>query len=167
MAGAQLHRVEVTPKSLPGLIDTRGESIRRQLLSDHDFKVTEVRSITGFLVFADLSINQQQQMVNDLFCDPIIEHGRVNSQILDDEKLFPTPPDLVIQIGFKPGVTDNAAQAGLDGLQTLFPEEGMDAAVSTTMTYTFHGLPPSTDSNWLAGQLHNQMIERALITESD
>ena len=104
-------------------------------------------------------------MVSDLFCDPIIEHGAVNQYILNDTNIFPQKPDVAIQIGFKPGVTDNAAQAGLDGLKTLFPSEAEDAEVSTTMTYIFYGVPNDVDCQWLANQLHNPMIERAIISD--
>ena len=138
MTVLQPQRVEVTPKSLAGLKDTRGESIRRQLASDHDLDITEVRSITGYLVKGNFNETHHEKMVSDLFCDPIIEHGAVNQYILNDTNIFPQKPDVAIQIGFKPGVTDNAAQAGLDGLKTLFPSEAEDAEVSTTMTYIFY-----------------------------
>ena len=88
MSELPLHRVEVTPKSLEGLKDTRGDSIRRQLTNDHGVVVDEVRSIIGYLVRVDLDSNQQQQMVSDLFCDPIIEHGTINNQLLDNEQIF-------------------------------------------------------------------------------
>ena len=165
MTVLQPQRVEVTPKSLAGLKDTRGESIRRQLSSDHDLEITEVRSITGYLVKGNFNETHHEKMVSDLFCDPIIEHGTVNQYILNDTNIFPKKPDVAIQIGFKPGVTDNAAQAGLDGLKTLFPSEAEDAAVSTTMTYIFYGLPNDVDCQWLANQLHNPMIERAIISD--
>ena len=165
MTVLQPQRVEVTPKSLAGLKDTRGESIRRQLASDHDLEITEVRSITGYLVKGNFNETHHEKMVSDLFCDPIIEHGTVNQYILNDTNIFPKKPDVAIQIGFKPGVTDNAAQAGLDGLKTLFPSEAEEAEVSTTMTYIFYGVPNDVDCQWLANQLHNPMIERAIISD--
>ncbi len=165
MQTSQPKRVEVTPKSLAGLKDTRGESIRRQLASDHGLEISEVRSITGYLVKGNFNETHHEKMVSDLFCDPIIEHGVVNQYILNDSSIFPQKPDVAIQIGFKPGVTDNAAQAGLDGLKTLFPSEAKDAEVSTTMTYIFYGISDDVDCQWLANQLHNPMIERAVISD--
>ena len=165
ITASQPQRVEVTPKSLTGLKDTRGESIRRQLSSDHGLEISEVRSITGYLVKGNFNETHHQKMISDLFCDPIIEYGVVNQHILNDSNIFSQKPDAAIQIGFKPGVTDNAAQAGLDGLKTLFPSESNDAEVSTTMTYTFYGLPDDVDLQWLANQLHNPMIERAVISD--
>nr|AIE99664.1 phosphoribosylformylglycinamidine synthase (purL) [uncultured marine group II/III euryarchaeote KM3_115_D04] len=160
-----LHRIEVTPKALPGLQDTLGQSVKRQLESDHGILIDDVRSITGYLVKADLTDDQLEQMVTDLFCDPVIEHGAANSAMLDNPSLFANPPQMAIQIGFKPGVTDNAGQAGLDGLQTLFPQHTKNAEVATTMTYLFYGVPDGVHCEFLAGQLHNQMIERAALSD--
>jgi phosphoribosylformylglycinamidine synthase len=164
MEGPALHRVEVTPKAMTGLQDTRGESVKRQLASDHGIHIEQVRSITGYLVKAELSEKQSDQMISDLFCDPVIEHGAVNASMLNDPGLFAEPPEIAIQIGFKPGVTDNAAQAGLDGLRTLFPRDMENTKVATTITYLFYGVPEGVDSEFIAGQLHNPMIERAAIS---
>ena len=67
-------------------------------------------------------------------------------------------------IGFKPGVTDNRAQAALDGLQTIFPNH-QQMAVSTTIGYHFWDVPSDVDLQWLMGQLHNPLIELAKSTD--
>ena len=74
-------------------------------------------------------------------------------------------PEIAITVGFKPGVTDNAGQAGLDGLTTIFPEASDKSQVSTTMTYLFWGVPNNISPTWLTSKLHNQMIERASISD--
>tara|TARA_B100000405_G_scaffold21488_1_gene16142 strand:+ start:206 stop:3235 length:3030 start_codon:yes stop_codon:yes gene_type:complete len=161
-----VHLIEVTPRELPGLQDTRGESIRSMLSADHNLTIETVRSITGYQVKAKLSAEQLLQSLQDLFTDPIIEQGTVNNSLLDVSEIFPEKPDLAIMIGFKPGVTDNAAQAALDGLLTLFPDQE-DAQISTTMTYLFWGLPEDLDAHWLANTLHNPMIERAAMAKPE
>jgi len=161
VAEIPVHLVEVTPRELPGLQDTRGESVRQMLATDHNLSFGHIRSITGYQVKANLSSIQLLQSLQDLFTDPIIEHGTVNQSLLDDPTFFPTAPDLAIMVGFKPGVTDNAAQAALDGLLTLFPEQRGNANIATTMTYVFWNIPENLDLEWLAGTLHNPMIERA------
>ncbi len=166
MSTAPVHLIEVTPRELPGLQDTRGESIRGMLSADHNLSVGKVRSITGYQVKANLSPGELLQSLQDLFTDPIIEQGVANKSLLDDPTIFPTPPDLAIMVGFKPGVTDNAAQAALDGLLTLFPNQ-KDAQIATTMTYLFWDIPADTDNKWLANTLHNPMIERAAMATAD
>jgi phosphoribosylformylglycinamidine (FGAM) synthase PurS component len=166
MSGTPVHLVEVTPRELPGLQDTRGESIRSMLTADHNLSVGKIRSITGYQVKANLTSAELLQSLQDLWADPVIEHGTVNQSLLDDPSFFPDAPDLAIMVGFKPGVTDNAAQAGLDGLLTLFPHH-TEALVATTMTYLFWDLPTDTDGVWLAKTLHNPMIERAALAKAE
>ena len=166
MAQVPVHLIEVTPRELPGLQDTRGESIRGMLAADHNLNVGKVRSITGYQVKAQISPEQLLQSLQDLFTDPIIELGAANKNHLDDLSIFPQAPDLAIMIGFKPGVTDNAAQAALDGFLTLFPEQE-GAQIATTMTYLFWDLPTDLDSHWLANTLHNPMIERAAMATKE
>jgi len=166
MGSLPVHLIEVTPRELPGLQDTRGESIRSMLSADHGLSVGKVRSITGYQVKAKLSSAELLQSLQDLFTDPIIEQGSANNSLLDNHEIFPNPPDLAIMVGFKPGVTDNAAQAALDGFHTLFPEQ-KDAQIATTMTYMFWDLPSDIDEKWLAMTLHNPMIERAAMANAN
>ncbi len=163
MDDTPIHLVEVTPLELPGMQDTRGESVRSMLAADYDTSIGRIRSISGYQVKASLPAAELLQSLQDLFTDPIIEHGTINQSLLDDPTFFPDAPDLAIMIGFKPGVTDNAAQAALDGLCTLFPSQSGTAEVATTMTYLFWDLPEDLDGVWLAKKLHNPMIERAAL----
>ena len=68
-------RVEITPREGPGMRDVRGDVVRRQLAADHGLEVPQVRSITGFLLNGETSTEAIQTRVDDLFADPIIEHG--------------------------------------------------------------------------------------------
>ncbi len=125
-----VHRIEVTPK--PGMVDVRGEVVRRSLLNNHNISVDKVRSIVGFLVNSELDEEPLNEDLDVLFADPIIENATCNSPLLEDGTQFPERPDAVISIGFKPGVTDNPGSAALDGLLTLHPELGDSAAISTS-----------------------------------
>ncbi|MBQ69945.1 MAG: phosphoribosylformylglycinamidine synthase [Euryarchaeota archaeon] len=156
-------RVEVTPRQGEGMKDVRGDVVRRQLAADHNVHVSEVRSIYGFLVNGETTAEPIAQRVDDLFADPIIEHGAVNTILLATE-MFSGTPDTVITVGFKPGVTDNPGKAAKDGFTTLFPDD-KNATVATYQTYAFYGLPDEIDSQWLAGTLHNTLIERALVAD--
>jgi len=154
---------EVTTKDLEGLPDSRGENVRSMLKADHGIVVDSVRVIIGYQVRSTISDAQAQTLTYDLFADPVIELAVNDSRILDD---FSDAPEIAIQIGFKPGVTDNSAQAGLDGLTTLFPEQ-KDASVATYRTYAFWGVQESVSPSELAEKLHNPMIERASVADRD
>jgi len=158
-----LYHVEVLPRIGEGLIDSRGESIRRQLMTDHDIEVTQVRSTQGYLVKGELGNESLNRAANELFSDPVLEYVTVDASFLDNGT-FDNAPDISILIGFKPGVTDNRAQAALDGFRTLFPERS-GVEISTTLGIHFWGTPSDVDAVWLAGQLHNPLIERAVIAD--
>ena len=153
------HLFEVTNRDLDGLPDARGESVRAMLAADHGIEVAAVRVILGYQVQTNLAEAEADSMVQDLFVDPIIECGARLTRLLDD---FPEAPEVAIQIGYKPGVTDNPGQAGLDGLLTLFPHHS-EAKVATYRTYAFWGVPENIDPKHLASTLHNPMIERASV----
>ena len=162
-----VHSIEVTTRDLEGLPDARGDSVRSMLAADHDMTVGTVRVSLGYLVKAEMSQEEVARAVYDLFADPVIEHGSKDGRLLDSPEVFPTPPMVAIQVGFKPGVTDNAGQAGLDGLTTLFPHLGGQTQVATTQTYMFWDLPEGTEPAILASALHNPMIERCAIAGED
>ena len=154
---------EVTTKDLDGLPDARGESVRSMLKADHGLDVPSVRVILGYQVKSDISDEEAESLIYDLFADPVIEVGSMGSRMLDG---FPNPPEAAIQVGFKPGVTDNSGQAGLDGLTTLFPNQ-TSAMVATFATYAFWGSEDRISPDDLATILHNPMIERAAVAGRD
>lgn len=160
-------RVEVTPKQGDGMRDVRGDVVRRQLKADHGIDVTEVRSITGFLIKSSVSSSEVSARVDDLFSDPIIEDAVTDALFLTSTQHFSNVPDAAITVGFKPGVTDNPGSAAYDGFKTLFPQPEPldDASISTYQTYIFYGLPEGTSAEWLASTLHNNLIQRAVVSD--
>ena len=158
---------EVTTRELAGLPDARGDSVKGMLASNYGVEVGAIRVILRYQVKADITAEEAERAVYDLFADPVMEQGSVSGRLLDDPRIFPNAPHTVIQAGFKPGVTDNAGQAGLDGLLTIFPHLAGAAAVATSRTYAFWDVPEGVDPLWLASKLHNPMIERAAIAKRD
>ncbi len=157
------HTFEVTTRDMAGLPDSRGESIRSMLLSDHGLSIGSVRVILGYQVKAPISSEEADTLVYELFADPIIEKGSSGESLLAS---FPTPPEAAIRVGYRPGVTDNPGQAATDGFSTLFPHH-TGARIATFRTYAFWGLPDGADPDRLASALHNPMIERASVAGPD
>ena len=158
---------EVTTRELAGLPDARGDSVKGMLASNYGVEIGAIRVILRYQVKANLTEEEAERAVYDLFADPVMEQGSVSGRLLDDSSIFPDAPHSVIQAGFKPGVTDNAGQAGLDGLLTIFPHLEGAAAVATSRTYAFWDVPEGVDPLWLASKLHNPMIERAVVAKRD
>ena len=153
-----IHVFEVITRDIEGLTDARGKSIEALLSSDIGITPSEVRVILGYQVRGNLTDDECDRALYDLFADPIIEEAS-HTGVLSS---LPEPPDMAIQVGFKPGVTDNSAQAALDGLTTLF-EHHTEAIIATTKTYAIWGVDQQ-DSQKIANALHNPMIERAAIS---
>ena len=160
-----VHNVEVTPRKMEGLTDVRGDVIRRRLHSEHNLVVTNVRSIVGYQIKTTLTEEELEHSLEQLFTDPIIEQGSINSHLLDHPKIFEETPDCAIQVGFKPGVTDNSGSAALDGFKTIFPQTASTTEIATTITYVFYGVGKDIDLNWLSSQLYNNLIERVAISD--
>ena len=165
MGQVQIFNFQVATRDIEGLTDARGESIKAMLESDYSISVKSVKVILGYQVKTNITEKEAERAIYDLFADPIIEFGALNKSLIDNKKLFPKSPEIAITVGFKPGVTDNAGQAGLDGLTTIFTEASDESQVSTTMTYLFWGVPNDVSPTWLTSKLHNQMIERASISD--
>ena len=144
--------------------DVRGDVVRRQLQADHGVSVERVRSICGYLIEGETASESIAERVEDLFADPIIETAGTNINLIETDA-FTECPAAVVAVGFKPGVTDNPGKAATDGFLTLFPGD-TDARIATYITYVFYGLPESCDVEWLAGTLHNGLIERALSSDA-
>ena len=158
-------RIEVTPLQTEGMRDVRGDVVRRQLIADHGIDVGIVRSICGYLIRSKYDASSITPRVQDIFSDPIIEFGAVDTTLIHDTTFFPQAPSLCVTVGFKPGVTDNPGAAANDGFQVLFPD--VNAAISTYTTYVFTNLPETVDNAWLASTLHNPLIERAILATRD
>ena len=124
-------RVETTPKLGEGMRDVRGDSVKRQLAADHGIEIESVRSIVGFLIASEITSEDVEARADDVFADPIIEESATDQLLLTNEQLFSNSPDMIVTIGFKPGVTDNPGKAALDGFRTIFPNAGDNARVST------------------------------------
>ncbi len=159
-------RVETTPRLGESMRDVRGDSVKRQIQADHGIEISEVRSIVGYLISSDISSEQISERVDDVFADPIIEESVTDTFHLGNKDLFSNGYDMAITIAFKPGVTDNPGNAALDGFRTIFSDAGEDARISTYITYVFNGVPEGVKVDWLAKQLHNGLIERAIHSSS-
>ncbi len=159
-------RVETTPRLGESMRDVRGDSVKRQIQADHGIEISEVRSIVGYLISSDISSEQISERVDDVFADPIIEESVTDTFHLENKDLFSSGYDMAITIAFKPGVTDNPGNAALDGFRTIFSDAGEDARISTYITYVFNGVPEGVKVDWLAKQLHNGLIERAIHSSS-
>jgi phosphoribosylformylglycinamidine synthase II len=146
-------RIEVGFKK--GMRDALGEGIKKRIVEDLHINVESVRTIDVYTFDADISQQETTLLGEKLFADPVI-------QVFSDK---PLAEDFswLIEVGFKPGVTDNvggtAKKASEDILKT--PLHG----VYFSRQYLINGNITKEEVKRIAGGLlANSMIERWVIS---
>ncbi len=146
-------RIEVAFKK--GMKDALGEGVRKRIVEDLHINVDSVRTIEVYTFDADLSEKELNLLGEKLFADPVI-------QVFSDK---PLAGDFswLIEVGFKPGVTDNvggtAKKASEDILKTTLH------GVYFSRQYLINGNITEEEAERIAGGLlANSMIERWVIT---
>jgi len=147
------YRVEIGLK--PNIRDARGEKIKRRIINDLTISVDSVKTIDVYTVDGNLSKEEIEQVATGPFLDPIIQEFSVGKPLQHDF-------DWAIEVGFKPGVTDNVGRTAREAIEILLqrkfkPEEGVYASV----LYLIKGRLTREQAEWIAtGLLANTLIQR-------
>lgn len=98
------HRIELAQKlSLP---DPAGRKIRARIFNDLQLEVDDVRVGDGFIIDRQIDRMDLELISREVFLDPIINMAGI------DEPLD-IPCDWLIEVGFRPGVTDNVGRTAV------------------------------------------------------
>lgn len=107
-----IHRIEVGFK--PGVTDALGDSVTRSVAEDLGLKADRVRTVSVYTINIDFSAEELLRLGNELFADPVIQHFSLN------EPLHPHGDfDWLLEVGFRPGVTDNVGHSAAQGMQDM------------------------------------------------
>ena len=104
------HRIEVGLK--PDIRDALGEKIKRRIQDDLHILVDAVRTIEVFTVDMDLSAPDLAAVAAGPFSDPIIQEYAIDRPLA-------TAFDWLIEVGLRPGVTDNVGRTALEALSLI------------------------------------------------
>ncbi len=142
-------RIEVGFKN--GMKDALGERIKKRILEDLHINVDTVRTIDVYTIDAGISKEQVIALGEKLFADPVI-------QVFSDK---PLAQDFswLIEVGFKPGVTDNVGGTARKASEEILgiPVQG----VYFSRQYLIKGNIKQDDADLIAsGLLANGLIER-------
>ena len=148
-------RIEVGFKK--GIKDALGDSTRKRIVEDLHINVENVRTLDVYTIDADISNEQIKVLGEELFADPVIQEYSHKPLAKDFSWL--------IEVGFKPGVTDNvgatAKKASEDILKTTIK------GVYFSRQYLINGKITKEDADKIAGGLlANTLIERWVIINS-
>jgi phosphoribosylformylglycinamidine synthase II len=102
------HRIEVALK--PSLPDPTGRRMSARIASDLGLVVDNLRVADEFVIDRDLSQADLEAIVEEVFRDPVIQDAAI------DESLK-IPFDWLIEVGFRPGVTDNVGRTAREAVE--------------------------------------------------
>jgi phosphoribosylformylglycinamidine synthase len=154
-------RVEVGLKE--GIRDARGERVKREIREHLGIELDQVRTIDVYTIDADLSPEEVEAAAQGPFSDPVIQCYAVNQPLAGQF-------DVLIEVGFRPGVTDNIGRTSREAIQYLTGRPfAADEGVYTSVQYLLTGQLDETAAERIAaGFLGNGLIQRwTIIAEAD
>ncbi len=104
------HRIEVGLK--PDIRDAFGEKIKKRIQDDLHISVEAVRTIEVFTVDMELSAAELAAVAAGPFSDPIIQEYTIDRPLA-------AAFDWLIEVGLRPGVTDNVGRTALEALALI------------------------------------------------
>ncbi|BCS54671.1 phosphoribosylformylglycinamidine synthase subunit PurS [Geobacter sp. SVR] len=147
------NRIEIALKE--GVRDARGERIKREIEHFLNLPVEEVRTIDVYTVDADLSQTELEQAANGPFSDPVIQTWSLDRPLAAGF-------DYAVEVGFRPGVTDNVGRTAREAIEYLTGRpfgEGQGAFYA--VQYLLKGQLAAADVEKIAtGLLCNTLIQR-------
>ena len=145
----KLHRIEV------GIATNEG--LKNSIHSDLGFtQVEKVKLLNVYTIevgATELSSEDLKLLGQELFSDPIIEKFSINSPLASPF------PGMVIEVGFKPGVTDNIGRSATIGIKDTLSKE-VKNVYSSTQYLIYGALDEEIAESIAKDLLANALIER-------
>ena len=152
-----IQRIEVGFKK--GIRDALGEKIKKRIIEDLNVPVDNVTTIDVYTLDAedaDLPGEQLSSLGENLFSDPIIQEFGLNEPLVRDF-------DWLIEVGFKPGVTDNVGKTARDAIEDILKKK-FNGNVYTSKQYLISGNLKKEEVERVAKDLlANELIQRWFI----
>ncbi|HEY7746850.1 MAG TPA: phosphoribosylformylglycinamidine synthase subunit PurS [Desulfuromonadales bacterium] len=146
-------RIEVGLKD--GVRDARGERVRREIREHLGIDLASVRTIDVYTVDAALAEAEVLAAARGPFSDPVIQEVAVDRPLAVDF-------DILIEVGYRPGVTDNVGRTGREAIQYLTGRPfAAEEGVYTSVQYLLKGAVDEAIAERIAsGFLANGLIQR-------
>jgi len=140
---------------LPGVRDALGEKIRRRITHDLHLSVESVEVIEVYTLEGDLAGELLERIAAGPLSDPVIQRYAVNSSLASGF-------DWLIEVGFRPGVTDNVGRTATEAVKLLLGEAiNGGLKVYTSRQYLLKGNLSRREAEDIAsGLLANDLIQR-------
>ena len=148
----KIHRIEVGFKN--GIRDAAGEKIKKRIIEDLKIEVEKVNTVDVYTIDADLSESQLNFLGENLFTDPVIQEFSIDKPLVKDF-------DWLIEVDFKPGVTDNVGKTSKGAIEDILKEK-LNGEVYTSKQYLVlgKGLTRENLEKIAKDLLANELIQR-------
>ncbi len=141
--------------------DPAGQALRARLHEDLGITVADVRVIDVYAIHAALTPEELERVRVELFTDPIIQESAVNRSIARHY-------DFIIEVGFRPGVTDNVGRSSVEGIQdTLGRALAPGETVFKSRQYAVRGATRATCEAIARRALANDLIEQWVVNSAE
>ncbi len=148
------YRLEIGPR--PGASDTRGALASRQALTALGLRLAAIHTRAVYIIDAVLTATEQETVRRE-FTDAVVEISAVGR--LAPPRRF----DWLIEVGFKPGVTDNVGNTARCALRDILGRDLPESARVHTATQYFIAFPPGAGGPRQARQLAENLRANPLI----
>ena len=150
------NRIEIALRE--GVRDARGERVKRGIRQFLNIPVDDICTIDVYTVDADLNKKELEQAASGPFCDPVIQRWSIDLPL-------GVGFDYAVEVGFRPGVTDNVGRTGREALSYLTGRSlGDEEGVYYSVQYLLKGALSVPDVEKIAtGLLCNPLIQRYAI----
>ncbi len=138
-----------------GVRDARGERIKREIEHFLHLEVEEVRTLDVYTLDTDLVQDELERAAAGPFSDPVIQTWSIDRPLASGF-------DFAVEVGFRPGVTDNVGRTAREAVDYLTgrpcaPGNGVYYSVQ----YLLRGRLSLADVEKIAtGLLSNTLIQR-------
>ena len=140
--------------------DALGEKVKRRIVENLRIDVERVSTIDVFTVEGTLRKAELKQAAEGPLSDPVIQRHAINRGLAESF-------DWLIEVGFRPGVTDNVGKTATEAIELLIGKR-TPLRVYTSRQYVIHGKILRDEAERIAsGVLANDLIERYEIVEGE
>ncbi len=150
------HRIEVSLR--PSLPDPAGRRIKARIAADLGIALQDLRVADAFVIDWDLDATQLASIAEEVFRDPVIQDASL-------DKPLDIPFNWLIEVGFRPGVTDNIGRTAREAVaRTLGIDFGSGQVIYTRKLYFLRGGIVRDDADRIARDLlANDLIQTRTI----
>ena len=151
-----VNRIEIGFRK--NLRDALGEKVRRRIVENLRLDVEKVDTIDVFTIEGNLRKTELRQAATGPLSDPIIQRHAINRGLADGF-------DWLIEVGFRPGVTDNVGRTATEAIELLIGRR-TPLRVYTSRQYVIRGKIGRDDAERIASDvLANELTERYEIVD--